>query len=67
MAIKRAEHDPQIVVVRLQERAGRSCKATLVSAPMGLNTSVNMAPWEIKTVLVRPGSSEVKEVSLLEI
>lgn len=69
LAIKRAEQDPQAVIVRLQERAGSACKATLVSVPLGLNASVELAPWELKTMRItraKSGKADLREVSLLE-
>jgi alpha-mannosidase len=57
------------VIVRLQERAGSACKATLVSVPLGLNASVELAPWELKTMRItraRSGKADLREVSLLE-
>jgi alpha-mannosidase len=69
MAVKRAEHDQDCIIVRLQERAGSACKAKLVSAPFGFDSTVSLAPWELKTLLINPsksGKAKLKEVSLLE-
>jgi alpha-mannosidase len=69
MAVKRTEHEPYGIIVRLQERAGSACKATLVSAPLSLDSTVSLAPWELKTLLINPaknGKAKLKEVSLLE-
>jgi alpha-mannosidase len=71
LAIKRAEHAPDETIIRLQERAGRATEATLRSSHFGLEHSVALAPFELKTISVKPGSAggkaEVREVSLLEV
>jgi alpha-mannosidase len=70
LAIKRAERSQKQTVLRIQERSGKATRATLRSGPMSLDHSVDLAPWELKTLLVTPaksGRSELKEVSLLEI
>ena len=41
-----------------------------LSSALALDHTVNLAPWELKTLLVTPeknGRSQVKEVSLLEV
>jgi alpha-mannosidase len=55
--------------LRLQERSGKPTQATLKSVPLGLEHTIDLAPWELKTLLVTPmktGRSQVKEVTLLE-
>jgi hypothetical protein len=68
LAIKRAEQR-EGAIVRLQERAGVRTEAKVKSALWGLDHTTTMKPWEIKTVLMKPGKNkraEVREVSLLE-
>jgi alpha-mannosidase len=70
LAIKPAERVPGGTILRLQERSGKTTQATLKSSALGLEQTINLAPWELKTLLVTPaktGRSEVKEVSLLEV
>jgi alpha-mannosidase len=70
LAIKRAEQVEDGTIIRLQERKGQSTQASLKSASLGLDQTVNLAPWELKTLLVsrmRASRAEVQEVSLLEI
>jgi alpha-mannosidase len=69
LAIKRAERIEDGTIIRLQERAGQSTQATLKSVSLGLDQTVDLAPWELKTLLVRragAGTAQVREVSLLE-
>jgi alpha-mannosidase len=66
LAIKRAEHAPDTIVVRVQERAGISCKASLASKALGLDSQIELSPWQIKTLLIKRGAA-IKEVSSLEI
>jgi alpha-mannosidase len=68
LALKRAEAGDG-VVLRVQERAGRAAEFSFECETLGLNHKARIGPWEIKTLLVRPGKtrpSEVKEVGLLE-
>ncbi len=69
LAIKQAEHLPDSMIVRIQERAGSASRASFVSVSLGLNATVTLEPWQIKTLLIKPGSKgrEVSEVSLLEL
>lgn len=70
LAVKRAENADGGVIIRLQERAGRATKASLKSASLGLNHTIDLGPWQLKTLLVRQsraGRAEVREVSLLEV
>ena len=66
LAIKRAEAGPDQTIIRLQERSGKATQATLQSAVLGLNRTVELAPWEIKTLLVGP-AGKLREVTLLEV
>lgn len=66
LAIKRAEHAQDTIIVRVQERAGISCKASLSSKPLGLDAQVDLSPWQIKTLLIKRGAA-IREVSSLEI
>jgi alpha-mannosidase len=70
LAIKRAEMFENGTIIRIQERAGQATQALLRSASLGLNQATNLAPWELKTLLVSrtpDNRAEVREVSLLEI
>jgi len=66
LALKRAERAQDGTILRLQERSGRATQATLKSAPLGLHQTVELAPWELKTLRIGHGG-EVHEVSLLEV
>jgi alpha-mannosidase len=69
-AIKRAEGAAGETIVRLQERAGKATQATLKSSPFGLDHTVPLAPFALKTVAIRQSGpqvrAEVREVSALE-
>jgi alpha-mannosidase len=70
LAIKRAEREDDATVIRMQDRSGSANKATLKSSPLGLNQTVDLAPWELKTLLVKHTKgqrAEIREVSSLEI
>jgi alpha-mannosidase len=70
LAVKRAEGESDGTIVRLQERSGISTNASLKSSILGLDHSISLRPWELKTVLIRKsadGKAELREVSLLEI
>jgi alpha-mannosidase len=69
LAIKQAEHLSGATILRIQERSGTATQATLKSAVLGLDHTVPLAPWELKTLLVKPMQgrrAEIQEVSLLE-
>jgi hypothetical protein len=69
LAIKRAERVPEGTILRLQERSGKTTQATLKSSALGLDHTIDLTPWELKTLLVTPAKtnrSQIKEVSLLE-
>jgi alpha-mannosidase len=69
LAIKQAEQEQGGIIVRIQERAGAATRASLVSATLGLNSTITLEPWQIKTLLIKPSSKgrEVSEVSSLEV
>ncbi len=70
LAVKRAEDPAAGTVIRIQERSGRAVTANLKSSLLALDHPVALAPWQIKTLLVQPGSkqrAELKEVSALEV
>jgi alpha-mannosidase len=70
LAIKQAERRQDGTIVRIQERSASATKATIKSAAMGVDYTVNLTPWEIKTLLLKPaqsGRAEVREISLLEV
>ena len=61
-------HDETII--RIQERSGRSTPATLKSDALGLDHTVELAPWQLKTVSIKSSkghSAVVRELSLIEI
>jgi alpha-mannosidase len=69
LAIKRAENGEGIIIVRLQERSGAVTEAKVKSELRGLDHSVKLEPWEMKTLMVKTGKNkkvDVREVSLLE-
>jgi len=74
LAVKRAElsqdkRSQDGTVIRIQERAGNAAKATLKSAALGLDHTIELAPWELKTLSVtrsKSGRADVREVSLME-
>ena len=69
LAIKQAEQVPGAKVIRIQERSGTATQAKLKSAALGLDHTVDLAPWEIKTLLIKPAkgrATEMEETSLLE-
>lgn len=69
LAIKRAENIEGSTVIRLQERAGQSTRASLKSTALGLDHTVDLGPWDLKTFLVKrasDGGTQLREVSLLE-
>ena len=68
LAVKRAENEDN-AIIRLQERSGIATNASIKSAVFGLDQSIQLAPWELKTLLVKRGNgrAEVRETSLLEV
>jgi hypothetical protein len=69
LAIKQAEHGGEGTILRIQERTGKATQAALKSNVLGLDHTIALAPWELKTLLVKSVSgsrAEVREVSLLE-
>ncbi len=70
LAIKQAEQAQGAKIIRIQERSGKATQARLNSAALGLDHTVELAPWELKTLLIKPtinGRAHVEETSLLEI
>jgi alpha-mannosidase len=60
---------PPGTIVRIQERSGAGTKATIKSPVLGLSKTVDLASWELKTMLIQrsgDGPSSLREVSLLE-
>jgi alpha-mannosidase len=69
LAVKRPEGSQEGTIIRIQERAGKAVQASLKSSALGLDHSVDLAPWQLKTLLVKSTKgrrAELKEVSLLE-
>jgi alpha-mannosidase len=77
LALKRAEgaREEQAhrasagTILRIQERSGTATKARIKSSALGLDQTVDLNPWELKTLLIQPSSSgpaDLREVSLLE-
>jgi alpha-mannosidase len=67
VAIKRAENEDS-AVIRLQERAGNATRASIKSRLLGLDQTIQFAPWELKTLVIKRsnGRVEMRETSLLE-
>ena len=69
-AIKRAEGEADETILRMQERAGAATKAKIRSSTLGIDTTVALAPYEMKTLAVKRGGSggrgEVREVQAIE-
>jgi alpha-mannosidase len=69
LAIKRTE-DGNGTIIRLQERMGKATQTQLTSSILGMEKSILLEPWELKTLLVRKTSSasfELQEVTAMEI
>jgi alpha-mannosidase len=64
LAIKKGEQDNN-VVVRVQERSGETTSARLTSSVLHLDTEVQLAPWEIKTLSIS-STGAVNAVSVIE-
>ena len=64
LAIKQAEQGKG-TVIRVQERSGKKSQARLQSAVLGLDQTVELDPWEMKTLVVAPGERVAREISLL--
>src|SRR5208337_937491 len=70
LSIKLGEAQNDAAIVRLQEKTGRRTEATVKSSVWEFTHSVQLEPWEIKTLRVElkgEKSAAVKELSLLEI
>jgi alpha-mannosidase len=69
LAIKHPEGATDGTIIRIQERAGRAVQASLKSTVFGLDHTVDLDAWELKTLLVKSSKgqrAEIREVSLLE-
>jgi alpha-mannosidase len=69
LAIKRPEGEQDGTIIRIQERAGKAVQASLKSSALGLDHSLELSAWELKTLFVKSAKgrrAEVREVSLLE-
>jgi alpha-mannosidase len=56
-------------ILRIQERSGTATKAVLRSSALSLDHTLDLDPWELKTVLIQrtgSGPATLREVSLLE-
>lgn len=70
LAIKQAEGAEGATIIRVQERSGAATTASIKSSALGLDHTVSLKPWELKTLSIRhkPGvRAEMREVSLLEV
>jgi alpha-mannosidase len=67
LAVKRAE-DGKGVIIRLQEMRGRQTTARIALPEMGLEGSLAIGPWEIRSfrVLNVKGRARIRQVDLLE-
>jgi alpha-mannosidase len=67
LAVKRAENGDG-AIIRLQERAGKETQANIKSSILGLDNVIQLAPWELKTLLIKRGNgkADLREVSLRE-
>lgn len=64
LAVKRAE-DGSGTIVRIQESAGVEVEATVKSAAFGIDATVALRPFQLKTLLLTD-TDELREVTLLE-
>ena len=56
-------------ILRIQERSGTATKAVLRSSALSLDHTLDLDPWELKTLLIQrtgSGPATLREVSLLE-
>lgn len=60
LAIKRPEGAEDGAIIRIQERAGRAVQASLKSTVLGLDHTIDLAPWELKTLLVKSSKGQDK-------
>jgi alpha-mannosidase len=67
LAVKRAE-DGKGIIIRLQEMRGQQTTAGIALLEMGLEGSVEIGPWEIRSfrVLNVKGRARIRQVDLLE-
>ena len=70
LAIKHAE-DGTAAILRLQERSGKETKASIRSTLLGVDETISLAPWELRTLRIERAAAGAKArletVSLLEI
>jgi alpha-mannosidase len=77
LAVKRFEglikpqkdRSPEGNILRIQERSGTGTKTVVRSVALGLDHTIELAPWELKTLFIqssRSGRAELSELSLLE-
>ena len=69
LAIKVAEDSPDQTIVRIQERSGVATKATVKSAALDLDASIDLSPWELKTFVIEFAKgvpAKIHEVSMFE-
>ena len=69
LCMKQAEDGSGAVIVRIQERSGKSLIAHLQSSLLGLKSDISLRPWELKTLRIVAsgnGNASITEVSTLE-
>jgi len=69
LALKKAENVQGGNVLRIQDRSGKTTKVVMRSVPLGLEHTVDLGAWELKTLLIKSVKgrrAEISEVSLLE-
>jgi alpha-mannosidase len=69
LAVKRPEGSQEGTIIRIQERVGKAVQASLKSGALGLDHTIDLNPWELKTLLVKSAKgkrAEIQPVSLLE-
>jgi alpha-mannosidase len=69
IALKKSE-DSGDTILRIQERSGTASSASLKSLLLNLDDVVTLAPWQIKTLLIKRtpgGKAQVRELSLMEV
>ena len=71
LAIKRSEAEEDATILRVQERSGVATQAKLRSSRLGLDHTIALSAFEMKTLAVKqakaPTRAELREVSALEI
>jgi alpha-mannosidase len=69
LAIKRPEAAQEGAIIRIQERSGKAVQVSLKSAALGLDHTVDLNAWELKTLLIKSVKgrrAELQSLSLLE-